>query len=126
MKSRWGNALVVVLVLGASLLALSCKGKSNPAGPGTPADLTIDIVGQLQSNSYSPASPTVALGQTVSWHNTDNMTHSSTENNIQLWDTQAIGPGATSAPIHMNTAGTFPYHCAYHPNTMAGTLTVTP
>jgi plastocyanin len=124
MKSRWGNALVVTFLLGAGLLALSCKGKSNPAGPGG-ADMTINIVGMSGSNSFSPATATVTVGQTVSWHNTDAITHTSTESGIALWDTQNIAPGATSAPIHMNTAGTFAYHCAIHP-TMTGSLVVNP
>ena len=124
-RRMWGGALLVVLTLGVCL-TVSCKGKSNPAGPGATADVTININGNLGSNSYSPSTTTVNLGQTVSWHNTDTMTHTSTEGGIALWNTQDIAPGATSAPIHMNTAGTFGYICTIHPNTMSGTLIVNP
>ena len=124
MKSRWGNALVVAFLLGAGLLALSCKGKSNPAGPGG-ADVTIDINGNLGASSFSPATATLTVGQTVSWHNTDTMTHTSTADGVSLWDTNNILPGATSSPIAMNTAGTHGYHCAIHLG-MTGTLIVNP
>jgi plastocyanin len=120
----WGAALLVVLTLGACILAVSCKGKSNPAGPGG-ADVTINIVGQSGSNSFNPSTATITVGQTVSWHNTDVITHTSTESGIALWDTQNIAPGATSPPIHMNTAGTFAYHCAIHLS-MTGSLVVNP
>jgi len=39
------------------------------------------------------------------------------------FNTGNIGGGKTSAPIAMNTAGSFPYHCSIHP-TMTGTLVV--
>jgi plastocyanin len=117
-------SLLSVLALGLSLLALSCK-KSNPAGPGPAADVTIDINGNLGGSSFSPSTQTLRVGQTVSWHNTDTMTHTSTGDGVSLWDTQNIGPGATSSPIAMNTAGTHGYHCAIHLG-MTGSLVVNP
>jgi plastocyanin len=72
--------------------------------------------------SYSPAAVTVALGQRVSWRNADTTPHTATENGA-LWDTGNIDAGATSAPIPMNTPGTFSYFCTLHP-LMQGTLTV--
>src|SRR6266849_699119 len=111
----WGGALLVVLTLGVCLLGLSCKGKSNPAGP-VGADMTIDILGNMGSSSFSPSTATVKVGQTVAWYNTDATTHRPVESGIALWDTQNIAGGATSAAIHMNTAGTFAYHCAIHPS----------
>jgi plastocyanin len=122
MKSRWGNALVVTFLLGAGLLALSCKGKSNPAGPGG-ADVTIDIVAEAGANSYSPSPDTVSVGQTVAWHNVAGATHTSTADNISIWSTGSILNGSTSAAIQMNTPGTFGYHCTIHP-TMTGILVV--
>src|SRR2546428_13131677 len=106
MKPVWGSVLVGVLVLGAGFLALSCKGKSNPAGPGGgTANVTINIVADAGSNSFSPNPATVTVGQTVAWHNVAGITHTSTANGVGLWDTGNIANGATSAPIHMNTTG---------------------
>jgi plastocyanin len=126
MRNRIAVAsLLVVLALGLSLLTLSCK-KSNPAGPGAVADVTIGINGNLGASSYSPATATITVGQTVSWRNNDSMTHTSIGDGVPLWNTQNIAPGATSTPIQINTAGTHGYHCAIHPNTMTGTLQVNP
>ena len=124
MKSRWIGALI--LVLGIGLVALSCK-KSNPMGPGggVGADVTINITGQMGSNSFSPSPDTVTVGQTVSWHNTDGTTHTSTGDGVSLWDTGNIGPGGTSSPIQMNATGSHGYHCSLHP-AMVGTLFVKP
>ncbi len=124
MRPFWGTVLVVALVLGVGLLALSCKGKSNPAGPTTPADVTITIVADAGANSFSPNPDTVTVGQRVAWHNVAGLTHTSTANG-GLWDTGNIGNGSTSAPIQMNTTGSFGYHCSIHP-TMVGTLVVRP
>ena len=121
MKSRLATALVAALILGAGLLALSCKGKSNPAGPGGTADVTININGNLGGSSFSPNPDTVSVGKTVSWHNLDGITHTSTATG--LWTTNNIAGGATSAPIQMNTVGSFGYHCSIH-TTMTGTLVV--
>jgi len=125
MRSIWGSVLVGILVLGAGFLALSCKGKSNPAGPGASADVTINIVAEAGSNSFSPNPDTVTVGQTVSWHNVAGLTHTSNSDGIGLWATGNIINGATSAPIQMNTTGSFGYHCFIHP-AMVGTLVVRP
>jgi len=126
MKARWLGAIGLLLVLGVGILVVSCKDKStNPGGGGGAADLTIGITGQNGGNSFFPNPDTVTVGQTVSWHNADATTHTSTANGIGLWNTGNIGPGSTSSPIQMNTAGDFPYHCSIHP-TMTGTLHVNP
>jgi plastocyanin len=124
MKSRWGAALIAVLVLGIGFVAVSCKKKSNPAGPGTTADVTITITGISGASSFSPSPTTVTVGQTVAWKNSGGTTHTSTADG-GAWNTGNITNGSTSAPIMMNTAGTFPYHCNIHPS-MTGSLTVNP
>jgi len=118
-------ALAVVL----SLYALGCNSKdktTNPTGGGGPADVTIQIVGNLGAGSYNPDTTTVAKGQTVSWHNGDAAAHTATANNGTAFGTGTLSPGATSAPAAMNTAGTFAYHCQIHGLSMAGVLIVTP
>jgi plastocyanin len=118
--------LFLALVLVAGLITLSCK-KSNPAGPGGTADVTINIVGILGANSYSPNPDTVTVGQTVAWHNTAGITHTATSDTGpgSVFNTGFVSGGGTSAPITMMTAGSFPYHCAVHTATqMSGTLVV--
>jgi len=115
---------VVVVALGVGVHG--CSDKKNPATPAAAAgaDLTIDILGNAGANSYSPDPDTVTVGQTVSWRNMDSVPHTATED-VLAFGTGAINPGATSLPLAMNGAGTFPYHCTIHPS-MTGTLVVRP
>jgi plastocyanin len=114
----------------ASFLATSCGGDSyNSPTPTTPssgasADVTITIQGQNGGMSFSPAGASVRVGQTVGWRNADSTTHTATQDGGRF-NTGNIGPGGTSSPIAMTTAGSFPYHCSNHPS-MVGTLTVSP
>jgi len=127
MRSIWGAALVLALVLGVGLLTLSCKKKSNPAGPGGTADVTISIVGIAGANSYSPNPDTVSVGQTVAWHNIDGITHTATSNTGGIFNTGNLSGGSSSSPVTMMNAGSFPYHCAIHgAASMSGTLVVVP
>lgn len=128
MKSRWLGAIGLVLILGVAVFVWSCKDKStNPGGGGTPADLTIGIVGNNGTHSYFPDTATVTVGQRVAWHNADGTTHTATGNGgIPAFDTNNVGAGSTSASIQMNNAGNFPYHCKIHGLTMSGVLIVTP
>ncbi len=85
--------------------------------------MTITIVGILGNMSYAPTPASVKVGQTVAWHNSDVIAHTSTQD-AGAWDTGAIGPGATSSPIKMTAAGAFNYHCAIHGFQMVSTLNV--
>ena len=113
-------ALLALLPLGFA--ALGCDEDSQ--SPATTADVTIDIVADNGSNSFSPNPANVTVGQTVSWHNVQGVTHTATQNGGGF-DTGNIANGATSTPIQITTAGDPAYHCAIHP-TMIGTLHVTP
>jgi plastocyanin len=118
------GALLAILILVLGLSALSCKKKSNPVAPGGGADVTIDIVADMGSGAFGSSPVTVNKGQTVAWRNTRNITHTATADG-GAWNTQNISGGTTSSPIQMNTAGSFPYHCIFHP-TMTATLVVNP
>jgi plastocyanin len=123
-RSLKAGAWSLALVFGAFLVA-SCGSSSSPTSPsGTPADVTITIVGQDGAMSFNPPSATMKVGQTVAWSNSDSITHTSTQNS-GVWDTGGVSGGTSSTPIKMTTAGTFQYHCSIHP-TMVGALTVNP
>jgi plastocyanin len=114
----------------AAVLAGACG--SNPMNPSTSsggggtvtADVTITIQGQNGASSFAPNPSTAKVGQKVAWRNGDNTTHTATQDGTSGFATGNVNPGATSAAITMNTAGTFTYHCSIHPG-MVGTLTVT-
>ena len=129
MLSRFGS---LVLVLGAVACGSSPTsdqgGNQPPPGGGTVTTITIG------SGSYSPASTTVPIGQTVRWSNMDVMVHTATSDG-GVWDSGSMGASmvdnngyATGGGTYQRsfaTAGTFPYHCTVHP-TMQGMITVTP
>jgi plastocyanin len=119
------TTLLTVVLAVLALSGLSCGGDdNNPMNPGGGggANVTITITGMNGASSFSPSPDTVNVGQTVAWHNADATTHTATANGA-AFNTGNIGGGKTSAPIAMNTAGSFPYHCSIHP-TMTGTLVV--
>ncbi len=122
--------LVAFPFLAAGLIAACSNNSSAPTAPVVPAGgggggtaaVTITILGQQGSQSFSPNPGTVTAGQTVAWRNNDSITHTATADN-GAFDTGAIPPGGTSSPITMGTSGSFNYHCSIHPS-MTGTLTV--
>ncbi len=123
----------VVITFFSLALAIACGGGSSPAAPVVPApgggggggnaDVVVTILGQNGANSFSPNPVAVKVGQTIAWQNGDSTTHDVTADAGQF-NTGAIAPGTTSAPIMMSAAGSFGYHCSIHP-TMVGTVTVT-
>jgi plastocyanin len=117
-------ALAIVLI---SLTVAACGSDSNssttsPSTPTTTPDVTINVTGNNGAQSFAPNPTTARVGQTVAWMNTDSITHNATQDGGSF-QTGNIAAGTTSAPIMMNTAGTFTYHCSIHPG-MVGTLTV--
>jgi plastocyanin len=128
-------------ILGAGLLALvsmaflpSCGGSySSPVAPSSPAptptpgpgaDVTILISGNSGGMSFSPASASVKVGQTVAWKNNDAITHAIAQDGGAGFNTSNIAPGATSGAVAITAAGTLGYHCTIHPS-MTGNLSVT-
>ena len=75
----------------------------------------------LGNRAFTPDDLEIAAGTTVTWTNTDSVSHTSTSN-ASGWDSGIIGPGRQFSFTYQ-TAGTFPYHCAIHPG-MVGTVVV--
>ena len=75
----------------------------------------------LTTTAYAPNPVTVSSGGTVTWTNNDTIAHTSTGDNA-TWNSGSMAPGATFSRV-FPTAGTFKYHCAFHPG-MVGTVTV--
>src|SRR3954463_10274774 len=70
---------------------------------------------------FSPSSVTVAVGDTVTWHNTGQAPHNATADDGSF-KTQDLNNGQ-SASHTFTQAGTFSYICTIHPN-MKGTVRV--
>jgi len=71
--------------------------------------------------SFTPASVTIAVGDTVTWHNTGQAPHNATANDGSF-KTPDLNNGQ-SASHTFSSAGTFSYICTIHPN-MHGTVRV--
>jgi plastocyanin len=116
--------------IGLSLLAVTLalaggacgSSSSSPSAPTTSANVTISILGDRASQSYSPNPTTVRVGQTVAWQNNDSIAHNATQD-AGAFASITVNAGGITTPITMSTAGTFTYHCTIHPG-MVGTLTV--
>ncbi len=84
-----------------------------PSSPGTPNAVTITIMRQAGTQSFSP-NPASAGGRMVVFRNGDSIVHRVRMNDGSV-DTGDIAPGATSRAIEMPAAGTN-YHCPLHPD----------
>jgi len=101
----------------------SMVGSLNVQPPSDPAAaMVITVASMGGSNSYAPNPATLRVGQAVVWRNADTVTHRVVSDS-GLFDTGDLAPGASSAPVVINGAGTLAYHCAIHPS-MVGTLNV--
>src|SRR5512146_2982825 len=95
---------LMAIVLAGVLAQFGCGGSNSVSGPtpppttGSAADVTISIVGERGNQSFSPASATVTVGQTVAFKNNDSTTHRIRANS-GAFDTGNLAPGATSGPI---------------------------
>jgi plastocyanin len=118
-------ALAAALLFLASGCGSSYSTPTNPTTPsnggggsGTPVSIVRGATG-LTTTAYNPNPVTVRTGGSVTWTNSDTTTHTSTGS---AWDSGPIAPGA-SYTMTFQTAGTFTYHCTFHPG-MVATVTV--
>ena len=96
-----------------ALLVLVAVG----VGTARAADTAVAISG----SAFSPPTVTVTVGDTVTWTNGDQISHTATADGGSF-DTGTLANGDSNT-VTFATAGSFPYHCAIHP-AMTGTITV--
>jgi plastocyanin len=117
----------------------SAKEDSAPADPAAaptpapPAVLDRSAGGQVArasasasvsigDNFYTPASVSVAVGDTVTWTNNGQAQHSATADDGSF-DTGVFGPGGSRSHT-FNRAGSFSYFCTVHGQAQSGTVRV--
>ena len=71
----------------------------------------------LANRAFVPGDVSIAAGTTVTWMNTDAVSHTSTSDG-QGWNSGSLAPGRQFS-FTFQTAGAFPYHCAIHPGMVA-------
>lgn len=77
---------------------------------------------QIANFAFTPSSLTVKVGTTVTWTNTDSVSHTVTADDGSFTSGK-IATGSTFKETFAK-AGTYAYHCAIH-SSMTGTITVT-
>ena len=75
----------------------------------------------IEGFAFNPADITATVGQTVTFTNGDSAPHTATLDDGSC-TTPNIANGASEG-LTFNAAGTYPFHCAVHPD-MKGTITV--
>ena len=127
-------AVVIVLLLGGGWYLLSNQSSRAPGDTTVPVASADDsespgeaMVGEgekvaIASFKFAPATLTVKKGTTVIWTNEDSVAHTVTSDTGSELGSELLGKGASYA-YTFDTVGSFPYHCAPHPN-MKATVTV--
>jgi plastocyanin len=103
------RSLAASLLLAAVLMVGCGDSGSPPAEKAPAAQATVDI----KSFKYKPVTIEVKKGGRVRWTNSDAAAHTSTADD-RSFDTQTIEKGK-SRMVSFTTAGSFPYHCDFHP-----------
>jgi amicyanin len=144
MRKLWPIIVVVVVIVAVAAIALGNKDNKNAATPPPAPNPTSSSESTNNNNpspappssesssaksvsianmNYSPADLTVKKGTTVTWTNNDDVAHTVTADSGNTFDSGNLDKGKTFN-FTFNNAGTFAYHCTYHPN-MHGKVTVT-
>ncbi len=112
---RFLSALALLAIL------LAVAGCASPAAAKPVSTTHVEMP---PSYRFDPTAIQVPVGATVTWHNSDNFTHS-----VHLLDGSNVDkvarPGE-SITITFAKAGEYQYECSFHPRDMKGTVIVTP
>jgi plastocyanin len=122
MRSR-----LILLPLAAILAA--CGGSSDSTGPGTGTTggtggttpvATTSV--EMSGSQFSPRAIKVAPGATVTWTNSDGISHNVTFDAAGLTGVGAFATGTRTA-VMPTVTGTYTYRCTFH-NGMTGSVAV--
>lgn len=115
---------------------------TSPSGPPSSGGGSTSVVGvkiiiplgtSLNHNlNFQPSTLTLVIGvnNTVTWVNQDTTDHTATFQTVPAGVTSSsisasdIPPGTSFGPVTFTVAGTYMYHCQFHPGWMRGTIIV--
>lgn len=133
------SSLLASLLCGAFLATAACGGGTGPgygddgsgdspesSGSGSVAGAEIEMVSSgYSSPQFRPEVDTVSAGDTVTWTNQTDATHTVTADDGS-WDSGDVSGGDSFRRVFDQT-GEHPYHCEYHGSAgsgMHGTIVV--
>jgi plastocyanin len=106
--------LLPVAALAVTVVAAGC------GGTGSTAPVATTAVSMAKSYRFDPKTIEINAGQTVTWTNDDNFTHTV---KVDGMDDHKVGRG-DSVSIRFDKAGTYHYVCTLHSKDMHGTVIV--
>ena len=89
-------------------------------GTGSSAPVATTAVSMAKSYRFDPKTIEIKAGQTVTWTNNDNFTHTV---KVDGQDDHKVDRGH-SVSITFDKPGTYHYHCTLHSHDMHGTVIV--
>jgi plastocyanin len=92
------------------------------ATPAASAASTDSLAVEIKGFAYNPPTIEVPVGGSVTWTNQDNAPHTATAPDHEVLQSGAIAFGESYTQT-FDTAGTYEYHCEFHPN-MHGEIVV--
>ena len=107
--------LPAVAALAAAPLAAGC------AATGTSQPVATNAVTMVKSYRFDPSTVEIGAGQSVTWTNDDNFTHTV---EVDGQGDHKVGRGE-SVSIRFDEPGTYDYVCTLHSHDMRGTVIVT-
>jgi plastocyanin len=110
-----------------ALFAVGCGGSSGggasappqssasptPPKPAAAAPAVESAAVDIKSFKFKPVVISVKKGGKIRWTNSDSAAHTATADD-RSFDTQTIDPGKSKS-VSFTTAGSFAYHCDFHP-----------
>jgi len=113
-----GSTLVLVLLTAGVALVGCGSSEDDPAAKGA------DVAMHIRGYGFDPAQLQAKAGQTVTFvvDNADPVEHNLTIDGLNV--NKDVAAGKTAKATTKLAAGTYAFHCEYHPKQMTGTLTV--
>jgi plastocyanin len=110
-----GFLLPAVAVLAATVFAAACGGSGESGEPVATTEVKM-----VKSYLFEPKTIEIQAGQTVTWTNEDNFTHTV---QVEGQEDHEVGQGE-SVEITFDEPGTYDYVCTLHSQDMEGTVIV--
>ncbi len=119
----------LMIALTTALLVGACghgerTDVASSAATTVPTPTVVSIKDFLYHPDGSASAPfVVKAGDAITFRNDDGQAHTATSDTSGVFDTDSIAAGTTAKPVVITTAGTYAYHCSFHPF-MHGTIVV--
>ena len=107
--------LLLLVVAAAALVAAGCAGSSESSEPVATTEVEM-----VKSYRFDPKVIAVEAGDTVTWTNEDNFTHTV---QVDGQEDHKVGKGE-NVSITFDTPGTYSYVCTLHSKDMDGEVIV--